>query len=283
MSPQKRIRSVIARRGRLEDAAARAQLQLLRQLRRDIIARLADAGGFHAFRLQQMLAVVEAEIRRYNHRGESATAQAIRDAWRNGLELISASVDVPDTLYGVSPQLLQALVSFVGKQASGVYQELGTRLETEIRRVTLGVTDPLEAMAKVARLIKTPATFGRAEARAERIIRTEVNRTFSAANHERQKQADRRVAPAGERIMRYWLTAEDDRVREAHRQAGNTYDKEHPIPVDQPFIVGGEELMFPGDPSGSTWNTINCRCIALNVVVSAQQYAAIVADLKKAA
>ena len=34
----------------------------------------------------------------------------------------------------------------------------------------------------------------------------------------------------------------------------------HRIPVDDPFIVGGEELMFPGDPNGSPGNVINCRC-----------------------
>lgn len=27
-----------------------------------------------------------------------------------------------------------------------------------------------------------------------------------------------------------------------------------------PFIVGGEELMFPGDKNGSPWNVYNCRC-----------------------
>ena len=30
---------------------------------------------------------------------------------------------------------------------------------------------------------------------------------------------------------------------------------------DEPFDVGGEALMYPGDPSGSPENTINCYCI----------------------
>jgi hypothetical protein len=33
-----------------------------------------------------------------------------------------------------------------------------------------------------------------------------------------------------------------------------------PIPVDEPFIVGGAELMYPGDPAGPPEETINCRC-----------------------
>jgi hypothetical protein len=38
------------------------------------------------------------------------------------------------------------------------------------------------------------------------------------------------------------------------------------IPIDQPFIVDGEELMFPGDPSASGKNVWNCRCSRRNVV-----------------
>jgi hypothetical protein len=30
--------------------------------------------------------------------------------------------------------------------------------------------------------------------------------------------------------------------------------------MDQPFIVGGEALQFPGDPAGSPEMVINCRC-----------------------
>ena len=27
-----------------------------------------------------------------------------------------------------------------------------------------------------------------------------------------------------------------------------------------PFLVGGEQLLYPGDPAGSSENVINCRC-----------------------
>lgn len=32
------------------------------------------------------------------------------------------------------------------------------------------------------------------------------------------------------------------------------------VPANDPFIVGGEKLMFPGDNTGSPWNVYNCRC-----------------------
>jgi len=38
-----------------------------------------------------------------------------------------------------------------------------------------------------------------------------------------------------------------------------------PIPVDQPFRVGPDNLMHPGDPSGSPGNVINCQCVSIAV------------------
>jgi hypothetical protein len=53
-------------------------------------------------------------------------------------------------------------------------------------------------------------------------------------------------------------------VREAHALAEEaTID--NPIPVNEPFTVGGEQLMYPGDDSlgASPGNVINCQCIQL--------------------
>jgi hypothetical protein len=62
-----------------------------------------------------------------------------------------------------------------------------------------------------------------------------------------------------------WISTEDERTRD-----GSDSDFDHTnvanVPVDEPFIVSGEELMYPGDPSGSAGNIINCRC-AIGYVV----------------
>ena len=52
-----------------------------------------------------------------------------------------------------------------------------------------------------------------------------------------------------------WNTMEDDRVRPAHEDADG-----QEVGLNEPFEVGGETLLCPGDPNGSDENTIGCRC-----------------------
>jgi len=55
-----------------------------------------------------------------------------------------------------------------------------------------------------------------------------------------------------------WMAAMDELTREWHAEAnGQT------VPINEPFEVAGEQLMFPGDDSlGATgMNLCNCRCV----------------------
>lgn len=95
--------------------------------------------------------------------------------------------------------------------------------------------------------------FAGSTMRAMRIARTE---TSMAASSGRQRAFEESGVSG-----KVWLSAKDDNVREAHRQAGQDYAS--PIAIDEPFVVDGEKLMHPGDPSGSPGNVINCRCVHL--------------------
>ena len=60
--------------------------------------------------------------------------------------------------------------------------------------------------------------------------------------------------------IKTWWTVGDNKVRLFHQQANRQKKK-----VNEPFIVGGQMLMHPGDTSlGATMdNVANCRCSAL--------------------
>jgi hypothetical protein len=38
------------------------------------------------------------------------------------------------------------------------------------------------------------------------------------------------------------------------------------VPADKPYTVGGNALMYPGDPAGPPQETINCRCRSVTVI-----------------
>jgi hypothetical protein len=91
-------------------------------------------------------------------------------------------------------------------------------------------------------------------ARARTVAVTEVNRAwnFGVIAHGLTVTQTMRIS-----VFKMWDAKEDTRVRAAHEQAdGQT------VLISQPFIVGFEALMAPGDPSGSPWNVISCRCRA---------------------
>ncbi len=84
-----------------------------------------------------------------------------------------------------------------------------------------------------------------------RIARTEAHRVREKGTLNAYEEAKE----MGLQIVKVWSSAKDDRTREAHIEANG-----QEVEIDEPFIVDGEELMFPGDPSGSAENVINCRC-----------------------
>jgi len=96
--------------------------------------------------------------------------------------------------------------------------------------------------------------------RIENIVRTEAMRALNAGSQ--------RLFQAWGATHKEWLATMDARTRETHMQAWADYAEGGtigPIPIDQPFIVAGYELMHPLDTSmGADLSEIcNCRCVML--------------------
>jgi hypothetical protein len=88
-----------------------------------------------------------------------------------------------------------------------------------------------------------------AKKRALTIARTET--TFINS-----KAAEINVQDSPFKLDKAWIPVSDMRTREAHlNMLGHK-----PIKKEEMFVVGGEQMMYPADPSGSAANVVNCRC-----------------------
>lgn len=65
-----------------------------------------------------------------------------------------------------------------------------------------------------------------------------------------------------------WLATHDDRTRDTHIAAGREYSGRGAIPMNEPFKVGGYDMMYPGDSGNGAppREFINCRCTVLPVL-----------------
>jgi len=93
------------------------------------------------------------------------------------------------------------------------------------------------------------------ENRATVVARTEAQ---SAINAGSLAGAGQQEIDTGRPMLKTWqaTVTQPDRTRPAHLDADG-----QEVPLRQPFIVGGEPLQFPGDPTGSASNVIQCRCV----------------------
>lgn len=89
------------------------------------------------------------------------------------------------------------------------------------------------------------------DGRVERILRTETTRVTNYAAVMAEKKFEYKT-------QKEWASVHDNRTRHPHKSADGQR-----VALDSAFAVGGEQLMFPGDPNGSAKNTINCRCTTL--------------------
>lgn len=92
-----------------------------------------------------------------------------------------------------------------------------------------------------------------------RIARTETTRVEGSARQAVGDEGKR----LGFKMWKRWVATADDRTRDEHAAADG-----QEVPNDEPFIVGGEEMMYPGDISlgASAWNVCNCRCTMVNFI-----------------
>lgn len=115
--------------------------------------------------------------------------------------------------------------------------------------VNLGEGIP-ELRARIDSVLSTTGT-ARWSNRATVIARTETIGALNAGRAEAFRAAAEDEPDAV--FERLWLATDDARTRDTHVVADGQR-----VPLGRPFIVGGFELAFPGDPSGPPQEVIQC-------------------------
>jgi phage portal protein BeeE len=151
-----------------------------------------------------------------------------------------------------APQKVLQFLSQRENKLAGVPDQVHGRLLDSLAE---GLQDGDSTAQLAARAKKLFNHMGDVE--ALRIAQSETSAAYGTGRHEAMREAGVQY--------KAWLTSGNDNVREAHRLAGLTYSPDTPIALDEPFVVDGEELMHPGDQSGSAGNTINCHCVQIAV------------------
>lgn len=145
-------------------------------------------------------------------------------------------------------ELSSFLYSWAKKQAAkkvdGISKITRNKVVSIIANAVTDGTNPKAIAGDISKAIG--GDWGRS--RAETIARTE---THSASMFGEFTA----VSEDGVVEMKEWIATSDSRTRIDHIHADG-----QKVPVDEAFSVGGEELMFPGDPDGSPEQVINCRC-----------------------
>lgn len=135
------------------------------------------------------------------------------------------------------------------KVSNGLYNRLGVdvaKLKKSItQEISRGIASGL-AYRDIARNIRNVS--GAPLSRAKTIARTEGHRIQQTSTRDAQHAARARGAD----VLKQWDAALDGRTRDSHRMVDGEIKE-----LDEKFSNG---LMFPGDPSGSAAEVVNCRC-----------------------
>jgi SPP1 gp7 family putative phage head morphogenesis protein len=137
-------------------------------------------------------------------------------------------------------------------QRENLITDAGTATFEQIK---LGIQEGIDAgdtMDELGRRVKD--AFSQADrGRCEVIAQTETATAFGVARQASQEQAGI--------THKEWLSAQDDRVRDSHGEVDGQI-----VAVDEPFNVGGVQMMHPCADGAPAREVINCRCISIGSI-----------------
>lgn len=249
-----------------ERATVKQVLSNLRRTQEEISVILKNSTRFQMPFFRLLMSDINGKIASFQSDMQNSVVATQGTAFQMGEDLTEDILKSTVTLYPGSPKLSTEIIGtaqvFTADLVTKMSNEMSRDISRTLRQSLLRGETPFQAARKIDGIIGITKKKGYMN-RSDVIARTEINRGFSIARQEKDEQTAE-VVPG---LKKRWITAQDERVRPSgtyphqskerwnHRNANNQVRE-----VNEPFIVSGEDLMFPRDPNGSAGNVINCRC-----------------------
>lgn len=231
---------------RIADYFKDEQKTVIAAIKRSDDAGTADERVTHALNVvEQQGTLKQVLVKIYQDVGSDVGDQVLKE-----LKAVDGAPEhkgaIADFINFFAPDVLVYLLSMCAMKV----QQISTRTVAQIRlELTDGVAQG-ESIPELAKRIDSLYLEQIIPNRSTVIARTEV---IGASNYGSNEAASQ----SGLTLNKVWLATEDSRTRPDHANADG-----QEVPMDQPFNVGGSQLMFPGDSSlGATADEIiQCRC-----------------------
>jgi len=248
------ILRILKDKNQMIKSGTQSMLDILEELRGQVIDQLGRSAleSWDAYHLKQVLSSIEDQVENFRVKAKAEADGLLDESWGTGRNL----VDVPLAEAGIyvgfrlSTSILDALKDFAFHKIDGLSDSAWEKIQGELTLGILGGKTPQEVAKAIGMNLEDPSIFTSIAARAETITKTEMGRVFSQAAELRMEEAADHV----DGLEKQWRhVGHPMKPRPTHLAA----DGQH-VPVDEPFDIGGVEMMFPRDPGAPLDEVINC-------------------------
>ncbi len=275
----------------LDAQSAIRTVRLVRTLRNDLLDFIRQRGLDPTTlpEVEAQLANLEA---RYRRDFRALVEDDLDEAYLLGTEAVDApmaAVGISGILAAPSRRTLEILRDFTLDLVNDVSADTRARLRRPIVLGATGVLDISSVQKEIQDILPLKKRMVRGElrlvgqtARAEAIVRTEINRVHAAGQQVRQEELQRGT---GLTLRKRWITILDGRARGHHSaNHGQTVNVNQNFRLASPTDRAGrsESAKFPRDPRLSAWNSTRCRCRSETLPPEGQNWDQVVVGLGRA-
>jgi hypothetical protein len=259
---KQKLDQLLADAKQLTPEAEQTVLALLEEMNREVISDIArtDPASYTSARLKALKAQIDRVAAQFGQQASARIGALQQKAYTETSVAVDAAVAAGTGSVLVHPvidrQALSIVQGYTADLITGVSQQASTAINGAIQRAYMGggsLTDLIKKIGSALNDGEFTGLFSEIGERASCIAMNETMRVHSLASQARMEDLVTRHSD----LRKEWMHLPASfKPRLTHELANGQTQK-----VDEPFRVGGEELMYPRDPSGSAENTINCHCI----------------------